>query len=256
MFTLLEHTFVVYIYQPFFNILVGIYWLIGESTSEFDMGLAVIIFAVVVRIIMLPLNFVGNRSAKGKKEISDQINQLNKKLKHDPVKLKKQTKKIIKSNPKAVISEGITLFVQILIVIMLYRIFKTGLEGADIHLLYKFMPKISLPINLMFLGQINLSKPSFILNIIQSALIFIVEMLQISFNPLPTSRKEFISLVIFLPVVSFIIFAFLPSGKKLFIITSLVFSIFIILIKQALYWYNALFAVNANPKNTDNKNKE
>jgi len=246
MIVFLEQAFVSYIYQPFFNILVGIYWTIGELIGEYDMGLAVILFAIVVRFIMLPLNFAGDRSAKEKKEISDQIKKLNKEFRLDPVKLKTETKKIMKSNPQAIISETITLFIQLIIIFMLYRIFKTGLEGDDLHLLYDFMPKLSQPVNLIFLGKINLAHTSFILNTIQSILIFVLEMLQISFNPLPTSRKEFLSLAIFLPLASFLVFALLPSGKKLFIITYLVISIFIILIKQAIYWYNDLFAVASN----------
>jgi len=250
-----EHIFVTYIYQPFFNILVGLYWAIGQITGEFDIGLAVILFAIVVRIIMLPLNLAGDRSAKEKKEIAEKVKEMEKEFRHDPVKLKLERKKILKSRPAAIIGESITIIIQALIVLMLYRIFKTGLEGADLHLLYSFIPQIKTPINLMFLDQFDLSKTNFTLNIIQSALIFILEVLLLVFSTTPTSRKEFISLTIFLPIASFVLFALLPSGKKLFIITSIIFSIFIVLIKQFLYWYQIVFAV-PEPKAKSEPKKE
>lgn len=233
--------FTTYIYQPFFNVLVGIYWIVGQIVpGQADMGVAVIIFSLIVRLILLPLDLVGNRSNDEKKQIADKIKSVEKEYHHDPVKLRAAKKKLMRSNPGAVFSEIFVMGIQLVIVLMLYRIFKTGLEGADLHLLYSFMPAIDTPINLMFMGKYDLSQTSFTLNIIQSLLIFSVESLHMLFSPLPVSRKEFISLGIFLPVVSFIVFITLPSGKKLFIITSLLFSIFYNLVKQAIYLANTL----------------
>jgi hypothetical protein len=114
---------------------------------------------------------------------------------------------------------------------MLYRIFTKGLEGADIHLLYDFMPDVPRPYNLTFLGSIDLSHPSLLLNLIQSIVIFAVELLGTLTSPFPTSRKDMIRLQVILPVASFLIFLSLPAGKKLFVITTLVFSFFFILLR-------------------------
>ncbi len=232
--------FTIYIYQPFLNILVGIYWILGQVTNgQPDMGVAVIIFAIIVRVIMLPLTLSADRSEKEKRQIVDKIKTAQTQYKDLPGRLKIETRKILKSNPGALISEGVTLSIQIVIVLMLYRIFKTGLEGADLHLLYSFLPAVDTPINLVFLNQYDLSVTSVSLNLIQSALIFFFEMLHMLFSPIKSSRKEFLSLGIFLPIASFIIFAMLPAGKKVFIITSLVFSIFLLVIKQAVFWYHS-----------------
>jgi len=232
--------FTTYIYQPFLNILVGIYWFLGQVTNgQPDMGVAVVIFAIIIRFLMLPLTLSADRSEKEKRQIMKRIAQAQEQYKDQPEKLKQETKKILKSNPGTLISEGITLTVQIIIVLMLYRIFKTGLEGADLHLLYPFLPPVDTPINLVFLGKYDLSVPNMFLNLIQSFLIFVLEMLHLVFSPVKSSRKEFLSLGIFLPLVSFILFALLPAGKKVFIITSLIFSIFLLVIKQAIFWYHS-----------------
>lgn len=232
--------FVTYIYQPFFNILVGLYWLVGQIFGVSDMGIAVILFALVVQIILLPLFLASDRSDKEKAVLAAKIKELEKTYKADPIRLRAETKKVMRSNPGAVVSETINILIQLIIVLMLYRIFKTGLEGADFHLLYPFMPEIKTPINLMFLDKFDLSRTNATLNFIQSLLIFTIEALHMLFSPDPTSRRDFLSLAIFLPVTAFIIFMFLPAGKKLFIITSLLFSIAVLLVKQALFWYHTL----------------
>ncbi len=231
--------FVTYIYQPFFNILVFIYWALGQAGIP-DMGIAVIVFAVVVQIILLPLNLSADRSEKEKAAIAAKIKDIERKYRSDPVKLRAESKAIMRSNPGAVVGETINIIIQVIIILMLYRIFKTGLEGEDLHLLYSFIPEVKTPINLMFLGQFDLSQTNTTLNIIQSLLIFAIEALHMLFSPDAASRRQFLSLAIFLPITAFLIFMVLPAGKKLFIITSLLFSIAVLLIKQALFWYHTL----------------
>ncbi len=234
--------FTIYIYQPFFNILVGIYWLLSQVMETPDMGIAVIIFALIVRIIMLPLSITSDRSAAEKAGLSEKIAQAKKEFAHDPVRLKLEQKKILKSSPGAIISETFIIIVQLVIILMLYRIFKTGLEGADIHLLYSFMPNVPLPINLLFLGQFDLSQPNLVLNLFQSFAIFVLEAFSLFFSVQPISRHEFLSLTIFMPIASFVIFSLLPAGKKLFIITTLTFSLVELLVKQLLFWYHTYLA--------------
>ena len=236
---MLTALFVTYIYQPFFNILVFIYWALSQAGIP-DMGIAVIVFAVVVQIILLPLHLSAGRSEKEKAAIAARIKEIEKKYKSDPVNLRAESKAIMRSNRGAVIGETINITIQVIIVLMLYRIFKTGLEGEDLHLLYSFIPEIKTPINLMFLGAFDLSQTNSTLNLVQSLLIFAIEALHMLFTPGATSRREFLQLAIFLPITAFLIFMFLPAGKKLFIITSLLFSIAVLLIKQALFWYHTL----------------
>jgi membrane protein insertase Oxa1/YidC/SpoIIIJ len=251
--------FTAYIYQPFFNILVGLYWGIGQLTGIPDMGIAVIVFSLVVRLVLLPFDFAVDRSADDKVKIANQVKAIEKEFRHDPVKQKIEKKKLMKSSPGAIASEVFSIFIQVIIILMLYRIFTTGLEGADLHLLYSFMPPVATPINLMFLGEFDLSHTNYTLNIIQSLLIFAIEALHMLFSPLPSSRREFLSLAIFLPIVSFGLFAFLPAGKKLFIITSLIFSIFMALVRQGIFWYKLAFSakiatvqeLSSNPPTSD-----
>ncbi|KKT68334.1 MAG: hypothetical protein UW64_C0022G0009 [Microgenomates group bacterium GW2011_GWC1_44_37] len=96
--------FTLYIYQPFFNILVGLYWLVGQLFAAPDMGIAVILFAVAVRFILLPIDFVGERSDEEKLQVSLKVKQIKKEFVHDPVKQKEEIKKLMRQSPGAIFS--------------------------------------------------------------------------------------------------------------------------------------------------------
>lgn len=213
-----------YIYQPFFNILVGLYEILGSISPDLaDMGIAVIIFSIIVQLLLFPLRLAAERSEEEKKKIIARIENAKRIYSHEPIRLRAEIKAIMRANSKEVIATSANLLIGVGIILMLYRLFTTGLEGADFHLLYDFMPHPD-HINLMFLGKYDLSHTNATLNLIQSFMIFLVEVLAALRSPFPISRKDKALLQIVLPLASFVIFMFLPSGKKIFMITSLTFS--------------------------------
>jgi YidC/Oxa1 family membrane protein insertase len=216
--------FVTYFYQPFFNLLVGIYWLLSKIGPEFaDMGIAVIVFAIIVRVLTFPLTVAGERSEEEKRKIVEHVEALKRQYSSEPIRLKIEIKKVIRGNARTVIATTANLAIQLLIILMLYRIFATGLEGRDFHLLYDFMPRIE-HVNLLFLGKYDLSHTNATLNLLQSAMIFVVELLIALRSPFPVSRRDVALLQFILPLGSYLIFMALPAGKKVFIIASLCFS--------------------------------
>ncbi len=229
--------FIPYIYQPFLNILVGLYVFTGNFLEVPDMGIAVIFFAVAVRLILLPFDLIAERSDEEKFRISRRVSELKKEYADNPIALKDQIRVVMRQSPGAILSEMFTVLIQLTIIIVLYRIFSTGLEGEDMHLLYSFMPAVEEPINLMFLGKYDLSHTNGTLNLIQSLMIAVSEYIHLNVSPIKPSRREFLSLVIIFPVVCFLVFMFLPAGKKVFIIASLGFTIVLRLIKHLSYLY-------------------
>lgn len=229
------HLFQVFIYQPFFNLLVGLYWLLDLIPGvQPDMGVAVIIFTIFIRILLLPVSLTAHRQEKTRKEIEAELEKIEEKFSHDPVRLRQESKTVFRRNRGVVVAELFSLTVQVVIALMLWRIFGSGLPGEDIHLIYPWMPKVDLPFNLIFLGRYDLSHPDWHLNIVQSILIFVVESLSIYVSPYPPRQGEVVRLQLVLPIVSFIIFSQLPAGKKLFIIVTLLFSLVLILIRVVI----------------------
>jgi YidC/Oxa1 family membrane protein insertase len=236
----LVNLFVVCFYQPLFNLLVAIYNLIAYVyPQKVDMGIAVIIFTIAFRILWLPISLASDRPEKEKREIAQKVTEINEEFSHDPVRAKKEVRNLLRSHPGPVVASAFDLFFQVLIALMLYRMFTSGLEGADFHLLYKFIPQPNHPFNLFFLGKYDLANPNITLNIVQSIFILVAELLSAFFSPFPTTRRD-LSTVIFLPIISFLIFMTLPAGKKLFIITTLGFSITLMLVKQLIFLYHSI----------------
>ncbi len=229
--------FTLYIYQPFFNILVGLYWVTSQFLQEPDMGIAVIFFAVAVRLILLPIDLISERSDEDKFQISEKIKKIKKEFSDSPIRQKEEIRKIMRQSPGAILSEIFSVVVQLTIIVVLYRIFTTGLEGEDMHLLYSFMPYVKEPINLMFLGKYDLSRTNSTLNLIQSLMIALSEFVHLKLSPIKSSRREFLSLVVIFPAVCFLVFIFLPAGKKVFIISSLVFTLLVRLFRHGTYLY-------------------
>lgn len=220
------HYFTIFIYQPFFNLLVFFYWGLEFITrGHADMGIAVILLTLVIRVILLPLSMAQDKSAGDRKQIAEKILEAEHEHRTDPIGLAKAKKEIMKTNRLVLIAEVINLSIQVAIALMLWRIFARGLTGEDLHLLYGFMPHVEQPFNLVFLGKYDLTHPNFQLNLIQTALIFILETILLLGSTSPISKKQFVRLQILLPVVSFFVFLNLPAGKKLFVITTLIVSI-------------------------------
>jgi YidC/Oxa1 family membrane protein insertase len=228
--------FITFIYQPFFNLLVFFYWMLDFVTGGHgDMGIAVILLTIVIRVILYPLSLAEQKSHKERKEITEQIKQIEEQYRTDHIGQIQAKKSVMKTNRRVLIAEVINLIIQVTVALMLWKIFATGLKGEDFHLLYDFMPKVTEPFNLVFLGKYDLTKPSLTLNLTQSILIFILETILLLGSESPVTKQQFVRLQIILPIASFILFLGLPAGKKVFIISTLVISIILSSIRTVQY---------------------
>ncbi len=224
--------FVSFIYQPFLNILVFFYWIDGVITRGHpDMGIAVILLTIIIRILLLPMSLAEDKSEEERREMLHKLHEIERTYKTDPIAMRHESRKLFHRNRKVVAAEIFSFFVQVIIALMLWKIFSTGLEGQDVPLIYPFLPKVDLPFNLVFLHKFDLAHSNFFLNIMQSVMIFLVETTAILTSPYPPMKGEVVRLQLILPVVSFVVFLALPAGKKLFVITTLIISLILLLYK-------------------------
>jgi hypothetical protein len=82
--------FTLYIYQPFFNILVGLYWVTSQFLAEPDMGIAVI-FCCCCQAHIVTLDLLVKGLTK-QVQISQKIKQI-RKFADNPVRQRDETKK-------------------------------------------------------------------------------------------------------------------------------------------------------------------
>lgn len=234
MLALFSHWFVLLIYQPFLNLLVFFYWGIGKITGDPNMGVAVILLTIAIRILLLPQSLHGIKNERKRVHLLKEVADIEQTYASDPVELNRRKKQLLRSNPSMVIGEIVNIIIQVMIALMLWRMFATGLTGEDLHLIYGFMPPVETPFNLIFMG-IPLDHTSWLLNGVLTLLLLIMETLSV-FAAIPgsVSRSQAIKAQLVLPVVSFFFFAFMPAGKKLFVITTIAFSIVLTIIRLIL----------------------
>lgn len=154
--------FVTVFYQPLYNGLI----LLLDVLPFSDLGLAVIIFTIAIKVILLPLSKKSLETQIKVKKIEPEINKLKEKYKNDPQTQGLKMMEIYKENGINPFSGFLLILIQIPIIFSLYYIFLSGgLPVVKMDLLYSF---VSAPaeISTHFFGLINLSQRSLILAIL------------------------------------------------------------------------------------------
>ena len=150
------------IFQPFYN---GLVFLIG-AFPFFDVGVIVIVFTIIVKVILLPLSIKASKSQLQMKSIEKDLNAIKEKYKNDKEEQAKQTMEYYKVNNINPFAGIFILLIQLPIILGLYRVFlKSGLPTINTSLLYKF---VSAPahVNMIFLNLTDIAQKSLILALI------------------------------------------------------------------------------------------
>ncbi len=151
--------FQTFFYKPVVNLLIFLYDIIPGH----DIGLTILIFVVIVKIVLYPLQKKAITSQKALQEIQPEIEELKKKYKDDKQELGKATLELYKEKKINPFSSCLPLLIQLPFLIAIFRLFRTGFTDNNIfNLTYSF---VSAPetINPITLGFVDLSQPGNIL---------------------------------------------------------------------------------------------
>jgi YidC/Oxa1 family membrane protein insertase len=182
----MHYVYTTFIYNPLYN---GLILLIDavHALSWVDAGMVVIIFTIIVRLILFPLSKKAVRTQAMMKLIEPEINAIKEKNKNDKQAQALQTMNLYKEKKINPFSSILLLFIQLPIIIALYRIFyDTGFSSIHTELLYSFVPVPPL-IGTHFLGLIDVTQKSLVLAILAA----VSQYFQISLStPKLAPRKE------------------------------------------------------------------
>ena len=156
------------LYRPWYNALMLLVFVIpGHSV-----GLAIIGLTIVIRLILLPSSLNAARQQKRMQEMQPALAALQEKYKDDKQKQAEELAKFYKDNKVNPLGSCLPLLIQLPILIILYYVFRNGLDTSRFSLLYSFIPHPAF-IQTQFLG-INLGLPDkyYIMPIIAGALQF------------------------------------------------------------------------------------
>jgi YidC/Oxa1 family membrane protein insertase len=221
-----------YLYIPTFNLLIWIY----GNYSFFNLGIAVIILTIGLRLLLLPFTIMAERGKIISQRLRADLVQIDRDYINDPVKKKTVIRKFLKKKKIRPWAKTIVLGVQLMVLVLLYRVFLGGIDTAEKrHLLY---PTVTTPdfINTKFLW-FDIGQRDMIIAAVVAGYLFAYILINMWDRKNDVNKKEQIYTLLF-PALIFLILAILPSVKSIFFLTSLVFSsiisIIVALIKFSL----------------------
>ncbi len=155
-------------YNPLYNLLM---FFVSVAPMH-DLGIAVILLTILVKIILFPLSKKAIVSQLKMKLIQPKIDKIKKEV-TDKQEQAKQTFALYKKEGVNPFSSCLVLIIQLPILFALYYVFLKGIGSAvDTSILYSFV-KAPSDIHNLFLGMFDMTKPSIIFGILAGVTQFI-----------------------------------------------------------------------------------
>ncbi len=145
------------LYQPLFNALILLY----NYLSWHDLGIAVVLLTLIIKLATHPLTVKGLRSQKTMADLQPKIKELQTKYKGDPQKQNQAMMELYKTEKVNPFSGCLLLLLQLPILIALYQVFLKVNKGSLDGILYSFVANPA-QINTTFFWVIDLNSKVFI----------------------------------------------------------------------------------------------
>lgn len=163
--------------EPFYN---GLVFLISVVPFH-DVGLAIIVLTIVVRLVFLPVFSRSIRTQFIMQKLQPDLQKINEEFKKDPAQRAKKTMELFRTHNVSPFGSLLTLFIQIPVFLALYFVFiREGLPELHTELLYAFTP-IPEAVNVIFLGVFDLTEAH---NIALALLVGATQFIQVKLSPL------------------------------------------------------------------------
>ena len=173
-----------YLYEPIYNLLVFLVSVVPGT----DIGVAIILATLIVKVLLLPLSLSAARTQKAMKVIEPELKKLREKYKNDKEKQAREMFALYARYGIKPFSSILSILIQLPIIIGLYWVFSTeSLPGVDASLLYSFVHVPTVVASTMFLGLINITGHSILLTILAMVTQFVQAWYTI---PVPPASAE------------------------------------------------------------------
>jgi len=159
----MAHFWQIVFYQPLFNLLVLIYNLVGGN-----MGLAIVVLTVVLKIVLYPLSGKALKSQKALQELQPKVDELKARLGDKKELMAKELMALYQKEKVSPFSSCLPLLVQLPFLFALYQVFRSGLASGSLELLYPFVHNPGHLADTFFVAW-HLSSPSWVLGVLTAA---------------------------------------------------------------------------------------
>jgi len=232
---MLSNIFNTILYNPLFNGLIALYNFIPGH----DLGVAIIVLTILIRFVLYPLSAKSLKAQREMQKLQPELKKIQDLHSGDAQAKQKAVMEFYKKNKINPMSSCLPLLIQFPILIALYRVFITGLNGEKFDALYSFVPAPE-HFSSMFFGVLDLSQKNIFLAILAGALQYLQSKMLIKQKPnIQPVKKEaeksnqpnFASMMnkqmlYFMPIFTVFIAASLPAGLALYWVATTLFSIF------------------------------
>jgi YidC/Oxa1 family membrane protein insertase len=181
---LLQTLYTEIIYRPLLNALVGIYVFLPYA----DLGLAILILTIAVRVLLHPAIARAVHSQRAMIELQPRLRQIQERFKGEREAQAKATMALYREAGVHPLSGCLPVLVQLPVLIGLYRVFWTGIALTDPLLLYSFLPPLH-AFNPVAFGLFNLAEKSAVLALAAGASQFLHSYLLQPASP-PSGRSS------------------------------------------------------------------
>ncbi len=217
-------------YQPLYNALV----LLAVNLPHQDLGLAIILLTIIVRLLLYPLYHKSLTTQKKMKVIEVELNRIKEKHKDNKEEQTKQIMNLYRENGISPLITFILLIIQLPIILSLFYVFRGSIQ-INPDLLYSFIPA-SGSIQHLFLGLLDVTQKSLPLALLVGLSQFL--QMRLAVPPLPPrnlddapsfkddlSRSMNIQMRYVMPLMITFVSIALPAALSLYWITSNLFTI-------------------------------
>lgn len=174
MFGFIKSIFSVLIFQPLYNALIILYVIIP------DLGIAIILLTIIIRLILIPVSKKSIDSQKKMQDIQPELKKIQAKYKHDKALQGQKVMAFYKEKKINPAGGCLPMVIQLIFLIALYQVFILCLgDKASVELLYEFVKNPGTLDPIAF-GFFDLSKPNIPLAIVAAALQFVQAKMMLS----------------------------------------------------------------------------
>lgn len=179
------------LYKPLFNVLVWLY-----TTAPFaDLGLAIIILTLFIRLLLAPLMWKAQTAQKRLSSLQPEVKRLQEAHKENKETQGKALMELYAEHNVNPFSGCVVMLIQIPILIALFRVFQLGFMASELQYLYSFVHNPG-ALNPISFGILDLSKG----NLYLGAVAAITQFFQIKMStpgPVAGQKKDFASMLQF-----------------------------------------------------------
>lgn len=153
-------TWRVFFYKPIYN---GLIYLTTIVPSYSNLGFAIILLTVIIKLLLLGPNSRAIRAQQDMQKIQPKLKKIQTKYAGDQQKIAEETMKIWKEHKVNPFGSCLPLFIQLPIMLALFYVAQYGLDVENnLFLLYEFVANLNIDLDPMFLSVLDLTQNNYI----------------------------------------------------------------------------------------------